>query len=306
MIPKALDYFEKIYLHRSLNKACVELGISQPALSKSLKALELEVGAPLFIRRSWGLEPTKFGQAFRAHSLAISKQYQSLERDVHALLNAQLGSVQIGANLGAATQLIPESILALATIRPGIRMSLLEGLYEDLVGGVISGSLDMAVTTATTLELPTVLISEPLFEDPFVIAMAKTHPLSQFVLEGNGDVLLGYPWVLPPDQGILRPRVVELFSRLDARAPVPRVETVSFAALLELMCSGHYLTMQPLSVLKSRLASPHLTWIDDPALTIARTITCIRHRSRELSPAADEFHDVLKNTAQKMRGRNRR
>ena len=39
MIPKALDYFEKIYLHRSLNKACVELGISQPALSKSLRAL---------------------------------------------------------------------------------------------------------------------------------------------------------------------------------------------------------------------------------------------------------------------------
>ena len=72
------------------------------------------------------------------------------------------------------------------------------------------------------------------------------------------------------------------------------------------MCAGHYLTMQPLSVMKSRLASPHLTWIDDPALTIARTITCIRHRSRELSPAADEFYDVLKGAAQKIRVRNSR
>lgn len=279
----------------------MELGISQPALSKSLRALEEEIGAPLFLRHPWGMEPTKFGQAFSSHSTAIAKQFGALGRDIHALLHAQLGSVQVGTNLGAATILAPGAVLSLAAIRPGIRVGLVEGLYESLVGGVLSGALDLAITTAPLLELPSALVSEPLFDDPFAIAMAKDHPLASHGLERNASALLNYPWVLPPDEGMLRPRIIEMFKRLELRTPVPRVETVSYATVVELLCTGQFLTLQPASVLRSRVSMPHLTWIDHPTLRIERTVICVWRRDRELSPAATELREVILASAKKMR-----
>ncbi len=300
MTPKTLEYFAAIYAHRSLGKASAELGISQPALSKSLRALEEEIGAPLFLRHPWGMEPTKFGHTFSSHSTAIGKQFGALHRDIHALLHAQLGSVQVGMNLGAATALAPGAILSLAAIRPGIRIGLVEGLYENLVGGVLSGALDLAITTAPLLELPSALAFEPLFDDPFAVAMAKNHPMAGYALEGDASVLLSYPWVLPPDEGMLRPRIVEMFKRLGLRAPVPRVEAVSFTAVLELLCAGQFLTLQPASVLQSRVSMPHLTWIDHPSLRIERTVICVWRRDRELSPAAAELKEVILAFARKI------
>ena len=303
MLPKSLQYFLTIYRHRSLGKASAELEISQPALSKSLRALEEEVGAALFVRRSWGLEPTKFGQALSSHIDLITRQFTALDRDIHALLHAQLGSIQIGSSLGAATGFVPGAIMDLAATRPGIRVGVVEGLYESLVGGVISGALDLAITSAPLQSLPNALDHEPMFEDPFLLAMAKDHPLAGFMPSDNFNALLGYPWVLPPNEGILHGRVVDMFGRLKIRPPVPRVETFSLTTVLELMCAGKYLTLQPQSVLKSRIAKPLLSWIDHLDLRIDRSVICIWRRDSELSPAAEEFRDVIIARARKYRAR---
>ncbi len=301
MLPNSLQYFSAIYKHRSLGKASAAVGISQPALSKGLRTLEEEVGAPLFVRHSWGLEPTKFGQALSSHIEVITKQFTALDRDIYALLHAQVGSVQIGSSLGAATGFVPAAILGLAATRPGIRVGVVEGLYESLVGGVLSGALDLAITSAPLQSLPVALEHEALFDDPFLLAMAKDHPLADFVPNDNFNLLLGYPWVLPPNEGVLHARVVDLFARLKLRAPVPQVETFSLTVVLELMCAGRYLTLQPQSILRSRIAKPLLAWIDHESLRIDRSVICIWRRQSELSPAAEEFREVLVARARRYR-----
>lgn len=297
-LSRSLEYFSAIYAHRSLGKASAALGVSQPALSKSLRQLEDDMGTPLFIRRPWGMEPTKFARALMRHGELMSRQVKALGRDIHALHNAQLGTVRVGMNLGSAAEIIPASVLHLSTHRPGIRVFLVEGSHESLIGGVLGGELDLAVTTAPLVELPAELLSENLFSDPFVIALARDHPLAQDdVNDDRLPLLLEHPWVLPPDEGILRPRVIDMFQRAGLKAPIPRVESLSLIATMQLLRDGRFLTLQPRSVLRNALIAAHVTAIEHPKLVLPRQVVCIQKRSSEQSPMTGEFVDALKESS---------
>lgn len=61
-----LRLFDAAARHRNLSRAAAELGVSQPAASYSVRALEEQLGRPLFLRRHRGLEPTAAGRALGA------------------------------------------------------------------------------------------------------------------------------------------------------------------------------------------------------------------------------------------------
>ena len=71
-----LHYFKTIYQTQSLNKAAKQLYISQPALSKALQSMELELGTTLFVRNKKGLCPTEAGKLFFQSASAILQIYE--------------------------------------------------------------------------------------------------------------------------------------------------------------------------------------------------------------------------------------
>ena len=70
----ALDYFLAAYRHRSIGKACRELGLSQPALSKTIRRLEDELRVQLFERTPLGIEPTSYGHTLARRANIISNE----------------------------------------------------------------------------------------------------------------------------------------------------------------------------------------------------------------------------------------
>lgn len=69
-----LQYFDCLSQTLHYQRAAEQLGISQPALSRSISALEAELGVPLFERRGRGVELSRYGAAFASHiSLAMQE-----------------------------------------------------------------------------------------------------------------------------------------------------------------------------------------------------------------------------------------
>lgn len=335
MNTRLFQYFLAVYECRSLGKASQRLGISQPALSKSLRHLEQSLAVPLFTRHTWGVAPTVYAHAFLPYVRAMGVQFAAAREELKALAEAQIGVVRVGSNLGGSASLLPRALLRLFRERPGMQVFVEEGLYHPLVMGVRDGSLDLAVTTrpairpalardrrpgsapmepdapaaddleaavlepdslamAGPLELPASLAACRLAHDPFHVVTAAGHPLAGLAPDASVPRLLDFPWVLPPQQGVLRPHLVALFEQLGLPAPEAAVQGVSMLCVGELLRKGGFVTLLPESVLRYY---PDLLPLPVPGLQLARDLIAVWNQDIVPTPAASYFLQLLRSEA---------
>jgi DNA-binding transcriptional LysR family regulator len=150
---------------RNLTLAARELDISQPALSKSIRLLEQQLGATLFERGRFGVRLTPLGDAVLMHSQAIEAQTQSLKTQVEGLKRGYSGLVRIGCGASAATALIPLALSRLAKKRPDVKFDVLYGLNRSLLPWVRSGEIEFALSFAPTFSGDSDLVYEPLYQE---------------------------------------------------------------------------------------------------------------------------------------------
>lgn len=91
-----LEYFVRIVEEKSFTKAAEKLFISQPALSKSIRALEAELGVTLFKRDPRELSLTSEGENVYCYAVDILNYWQSRTAELFSLLEQVKGSLQIG------------------------------------------------------------------------------------------------------------------------------------------------------------------------------------------------------------------
>jgi len=198
-----LQTFLAIYRAGSLTAAAQQLHLSQPAVSKHLRALETEAGRPLFVRLARGVAPTQEGEA--------------LARDIAPHLDALagVGASVAGRGLGAtvhvggpadmlATKALP-SLTHLATA--GIRIRAKTGIAEELVRLLDADVLDLTIATRS-LEQPGVRF-ESLFRETLVLvgnpAWAARLP-ADVISRDPAATLAGVPLVAyDEDLPLLRP-----------------------------------------------------------------------------------------------------
>ena len=109
----------------SISTAAHALGVKQPALSKSIRRLEKQLGVELFERQPRGVTPTNYGETLLHFALAMDSNYRSALRRIEALSNARSGELVIGAGGTWLEEQLPLAIARLVTER---RSPLLEML----------------------------------------------------------------------------------------------------------------------------------------------------------------------------------
>ena len=174
----ALAQFLAVYRHRSIGKACRELGLSQPALSKTIRRLEDKLNVRLFGRTSKGVEPTAYADTLARRAMVVGNELDRAEAEIEGIRTAIAGDVRIGVGPALAASLVSEALAAFLRNRPQMRVRLIEGLYEPLAEALLSGSLDFAITTRPTTPIASELSSEPLFTDRFLFAVSSKHALA--------------------------------------------------------------------------------------------------------------------------------
>jgi DNA-binding transcriptional LysR family regulator len=138
-----LETFLAVYRTGSLTTAAGALHISQPSVSAHLRALETELGAPLFVRGPRGVEPTERGITL-AHAVA-----EPIDALVAVKRSLAAGMVEETVVVGGPIDLLALRLLpALASVlEAGLRLRVRTGQAEQLVGLVARGELDLAIAS---------------------------------------------------------------------------------------------------------------------------------------------------------------
>jgi LysR family transcriptional regulator of gallate degradation len=176
--------------------AARELALTQPALTLSLRNLELLVGEPLFLRTARGMIATPAGHILsRCARLAFS-EIVAANSDISAQAGALSGSIVLGILPLSGTLLGPRAVNCLLREHPSIQIKLVDGTYQSQIQGLLCGNIDLVVG-GLDYRSPAEIVQEHLFDDWLSIVARTGHPLFAREALALSD-LASTEWVVPP------------------------------------------------------------------------------------------------------------
>lgn len=137
--------FYQVARCRNFSRAAAMLFTSQPAVSRSMAALERELGCRLFIRNRRGVELTPEGRIFYAHVEAGCEQFRRGREELAQAVGLQSGSIAIGASETALRGWVLSRLERFHALYPGVKLRMYGGTSFEAMEELKSGAIDFAV-----------------------------------------------------------------------------------------------------------------------------------------------------------------
>ncbi|MQY15077.1 Hca operon transcriptional activator HcaR [Streptomyces sp. RB5] len=209
-----LRYFVAVAEELHFTRAAESLYVSQPALSKQIRALERQLDARLFDRDRHSVALTPVGAALLPHARAVLAAWDAAAGAVRAARTEGSNTLTVGMSTGPGRGgLLPAIRSRLADARPGAGMRLRQVGWEDPTAGLADGASDVAFVWLP-LPAPERFRWVVVAEEPLSVALPEGHRLA-----GRTEVdfaeLLDEPFLALPDSA---PELRDHWLALDARA----------------------------------------------------------------------------------------
>jgi DNA-binding transcriptional LysR family regulator len=232
-----LRYFVAVAEELHFTRAAEHLFISQPALSKQIRALERILGAPLFERSGREVRLTTVGEALLPQARMVLKEWDAAEEAVEQAKEAQQATLIIGMSTSPGRGgLLPAIRSRFSLKHPAASLMLRQVNWGDATAGLADGSSDVAFVW---LPLPSpgrygwIIVAE----EPSMVAMPERHRLARRAEVDFSD-LLDEPFLaLPKSAGPLRDYWLAVDYR-NGRAPVIGIEIASADETYEALVDG--------------------------------------------------------------------
>jgi DNA-binding transcriptional LysR family regulator len=173
---RLLRYFAVVAEELHVGHAAARLFISQPALSQQIRALEDQVGLPLFVRHPRGVELTEAGEALLAEARAVLSESDRLEATVEELRRGRTASLRLGLPPGLPPALLPELLGALRASEPDARVEVRELTTPEQLVALHDGSLDLGLVREPVDD--TRLARRTLLVEPLGVSLPAGHRLA--------------------------------------------------------------------------------------------------------------------------------
>jgi LysR family transcriptional regulator, regulator for genes of the gallate degradation pathway len=270
----------------SISTAAHSLGIKQPALSKSIRRLEKQLGVELFVRKPRGVTPTDYGETLLHFALAMDSNYRSALRRIAALSDARSGELVIGAGGTWLEEQLPLAIARLVTERPAARILVITHSPETMLKQLLDGELDLLLAPLRAADIDRdELFTEALLVGDLVVMGRIGHPLA-----ARSDVSLRLlaeaRWALPRG-AYIRERFDGMFVQQGLEPPTPAVEIVDSPGLFQIIANTDLLTYVP--DLRYNRRSEGFAKIRSAQATVSRDTGLIWRRDQPLAPLAVEL-----------------
>ena len=290
-----IEYFSVVAEHGNVGRAAEALGLSQPALSKSLRRLEKSMQAKLVKRTSKGIELTSVGAALFSQVRRLRLSLDDVTREVADLSQGRAGHLRIGIAPAFPTHLVSAACAKVLKEAPRVTFKVTVLVREDSLSALRHGELDLALTT---LQAPRHedLVEEYLFEDESVVCASTDHRLAK-----KGRVTLAdiaqERWVVAALNTPSPQRITQVF--LDAGLPPPGIamESNSLPLRHQLLASSDLLGFASKRVVRQATPSSRFVELRIRDLTYTRRVGVMYRKDAYLSPAAQRFIEILKATA---------
>ena len=182
----------------SFSRSAEACFVTQPALSRSIRALEDELGQALFDRVGRRAELTAFGAEALARARAVLFESDELRASGPQARDAALGRLCLGMASGPAALLTTPLLLHMATHHPGLRVEIARGNIELLAQGLRSRALDALVIEVRSIAPAPDLQVDVLAELRGAFMGSPEHPLLRRRGAVRFDDLLRYPFITTP------------------------------------------------------------------------------------------------------------
>jgi LysR family transcriptional regulator of abg operon len=275
-----------------MRAAARQLAISQPALTKSLKALEVELGVALVQRTPRGVVLTVAGQAAMLRARGIAAETLRLRDEMAEFRGQVQGQVVVAVSPVPAVLLLPVVLAKFRLERPGVVVQVQDGLYPAVLPGLRNGTLDMALGPQPPAEsLGSSLVVEPMFSNDLVVAARRGHPRE---LTRNLHELLDAQWLQHgPDTGpgsLFGPA----FETQGLVPPLVAVRSTSFTASIALIEQSDLLCVLPRRLIGHLQIRHKLISLPLNDQLPAWEICLVKRSDVPLSPAARDLETLFR------------
>lgn len=246
---KQLEHFLAAADEQHFTRAARRMNIVQSGLSASIRSLEQELGAPLFVRTTRRVELTVAGRVLYEKAKQIIAGAREARQAVAAISGLERGSLNIGtcASLNAFFDL-PLLLGEFHALHPAIEIRLTHNRAANMMGELKNGSMDLVFLPL--YEKNRDIVTTPLAVDTLVVAYPLDHPLknrSNVALHSlAGETFVDFQ----PDQGTRR-IVDRAFAALNVSRKTS-LEVGDVQVLLDLVARGFGIALVPHTFARAR------------------------------------------------------
>lgn len=242
---RQLEYFVAVVDLGTFTGASRMLGVAQPAISRQVRSLEVELRQNLLLRNGRGATPTEAGKRLLVHARSILQQVERARREVDDVKGAPVGQVVLGLPPTLARAHTAQIVREFRRLYPKASISIVEGLSVHILEWVAVGRVDVGVpynpAPSPAIELT------PLIEEPLCLVSRRTTRRVAATVKLRE--LPDYPLVIPSRPHTIRALVESRLASIGARPQVV-LEVDAVGAILELVAEG-----QGHAILSRRAAS---------------------------------------------------
>jgi LysR family hydrogen peroxide-inducible transcriptional activator len=238
---KQLRYFDAVARAGHFGRAAEQCAVTQPALSMQIQELEKSLGLQLLERSRNGVMLTEAGKDIAqraARVLADVRDIVDVARQQCAVLS---GPLRLGVIPSIAPYILPQLLPMVRTAFPDLDLHIRETQTQTLTRELLDGRLDLLL-----LALPVEhadIETLPLFEDRFLLAMAKSHRVSKRV-RATPDLLEGGRLLLLEEGHCMREQALA-FCSLQRIGNINTFGASSLSTLVQMVANGLGMTLLP-------------------------------------------------------------
>jgi DNA-binding transcriptional LysR family regulator len=283
--------------HGSFVRAAAALHISQPALSRSIRNVEVRFGKELFVRSGTGVVPTDLGRLYVERARDLLRMADELEGEGMLQGSLQRGRVAVGGGPFPAESFLGPAAARLVEQYPQVGVQVRAHNWDELLRLLRSRELDFFVAETSTLARETDLEIEPLPSEHSVHFFARAgHPLTRERTLTAAQVL-AWPFATPSR---VPPRILEpmlLAHRAAAGAlavprPFPSIDCNGLAAVKRVIATSNAVSASILSCIATELEADKFVLLGtEPWMHLQYGIVSLR--GRPWTQAAARLRDYV-------------
>ncbi|HWX80754.1 MAG TPA: LysR substrate-binding domain-containing protein [Steroidobacteraceae bacterium] len=289
---KQLEYFRHVAELGSFTRAASFLSVVQPALSRQVRQLEIELGQNLFDRNGRGVVLTDAGTRLLEHTRGILTQIGRARQELEDQRNGDSGHVTLGLPPTLGRSVTVPLVKAFAQQLPNARLATVEGLSAYILEWLNIGRVDCALVynahPAPTVDLQPLLDEQLYFIAPLPLRGERTKSRNLSLAElGN------YPLIIPSRPHAIRMSVENALATVDAAINVAH-EIECIPAIIDLVRQRHGYAVLPLNAVKSTQWADEVLVKPILAPTLKTSLSMATSAQRPKSPLLRKALDVVR------------
>lgn len=293
---RQLRHLVAVAEHGNFSRAAAALHLTQPALSRSIQALEAAIGAPVLERARGAIEPTDVGRLLLTHAKSLDTALRDLDREIALTKGLDLGELRIGVGPYGGSALVGPVVGRLSRAHPKLRVKLVVAPWRELPERARERDVDLILAALNDVETLEDFESKALSVHPCHFVCRRSHPLAALPAPSAADAFR-YPLAGPalPEQTIdmiLGAMPVDARGALRRRAPLT-IECDSSSILTKILLESDALSMMPRFMVASELAAGRLAMLPTIDLGVRVCFGAAWLRRRSMSRAGARFVELL-------------